>query len=285
MKLFDLFSGIGGFRLGLRKHGFECVGWSEINKFSRRSYKAIFDTEGEWTKNDAREIRTEELPNFDILSAGFPCQSFSVAGDGRGLQDTRGTLFFEIARIARDKLPKILLMENVKGLLNHSNGETFKTILKTLHEIGYSSQWQVLNSRDFSYEGKPIPQSRERLFIISHLRGQPRPEIFPFRRKVEGDAREISAGKGQTYPIDANYYKGISPNFIGTSRRTQVYQDGRVRQLTPLECWRLQGFPDWAYERAKKVNSDYRLYQQAGNAVTVNVVEAIGKRLRQEVRW
>lgn len=423
IKVLDLFGGIGGFRLGLEKASdrFEIVEYVEKDEYAVKSYNNIFG-ENHDTK-DATELKAEELPDFDVLCAGFPCQSFSIAGKRGGFEDTRGTLFFEIARIAKRKLPKILLLENVKGLLNHANGKTFNTILQTLHELGYSIEWQVLNSK---YHG--VPQNRERVFIIGHLGEKPERKIFPFRREDERDSgenggiRELNAeglnvtGDGASYCIDSNYFKGTSPGDIGSGRRTQiidwsiyqpkvinhqmrpedrpsiqkenqsggsgllynseysytisksphyltstepigiddyngnltgdqvgavrqtcassaprngvklaevqlpenlvlddtqdfgesgsrVYEDFtptlrserhglklansfgtrvRVRRLTPRECWRLQGFPDWAFDRAKGAGiSDTQLYKQAGNAVTVNVIHDIGERLVQ----
>ena len=144
MKFLDLFSGIGGFREGLMRNGFEPVGWCEIDKFAQEAYRAIHDTKGEYFCDDIRAIKPDELPAFDLIVGGFPCQSFSIAGKRGGFEDTRGTLFFEIMRIARARKPKYLLLENVKGLLSHDNGTTFATILKTLWESGYDAQWQVL---------------------------------------------------------------------------------------------------------------------------------------------
>ncbi|MFW6016638.1 MAG: DNA (cytosine-5-)-methyltransferase, partial [bacterium] len=142
----------------MESNGHKCVGWCENDIFAQESYRAIYNTEGEWFKDDAKKIRTEDMPDFDVLCAGFPCQSFSIAGRRKGFKDTRGTLFFEITRIVREKLPKILLLENVKGLLNHANGKTFLKILQTLDEVGYDAEWQVLNSKDFG-----VPQNRERV--------------------------------------------------------------------------------------------------------------------------
>lgn len=149
IRFFDMFSGIGGFREGLnRAGGFSCVGHCEIDKYADRSYRAIFNTEGEWFCNDAKKIRPEELPEFDLLCGGFPCQAFSVAGKRQGFEDARGTLFFEIARLVKARRPPYLLLENVPGLLSHNKGATFNTILYTLYELGYHVEWQVLNSKD-----------------------------------------------------------------------------------------------------------------------------------------
>ena len=148
-----------------------CIGYSEIDKYAVKIYEKHFKHHnyGDITKIDATA-----LPDFDFLCGGFPCQAFSIAGKRKGFDDTRGTLFFEIARILHAKQPRLLLLENVKGLLSHDGGRTFKTIIYTLTELGYDVQWQVLNSKDFG-----VPQNRERVFIVGHLRGTPRPEVFP----------------------------------------------------------------------------------------------------------
>ena len=151
IKYFDIFAGIGGFRSGLEKAGgFECVGYCEIDKYAKKAYETLYDTEGEVFYDDARKIDPNELPDLDLICGGFPCQSFSIAGKRKGFSDTRGTLFFEIARIAAIKKPKYLLLENVPGLLSHDQGSTFATIIGTLDELGYDVVWEVLNSADFS---------------------------------------------------------------------------------------------------------------------------------------
>lgn len=159
IKFLDMFAGIGGFRSGLeRLGGFECVGYCEIDKYAKQAYDAIYPTEGELYFADARTIDPYTLPDIDLICGGFPCQSFSIAGLRRGFQDdTRGTLFFEIARIAAVKRPPFLLLENVPGLLSHDKGRTFATILGALDELGYDVAWQILNSKDFG-----VPQSRKR---------------------------------------------------------------------------------------------------------------------------
>lgn len=179
MKFLDLFAGIGGFRMGLESLGHECVGFCEIDKFARKSYKAIYDTEGEIELHDITQVTNEDWRKFrgtvDIICGGFPCQAFSIAGKREGfLDETRGTLFFEIARAAKEIKPPLLFLENVKGLLSHDQGRTFRTILSTLDELGYDAEWQVLNSKDFG-----VPQNRERVFIIGHLRGTSGRPVFP----------------------------------------------------------------------------------------------------------
>ena len=625
MKFLDVFAGIGGFRFGLMEAGHTPVGHIEKDKYAIKSYNAIYDTEGEFEARDVREVKAEDLPEFDLLTGGFPCfpqgtnivtkngirniedieigdkvlthkriyrevidtmnreyfdelvsidvpynidikvtkehpfyikrdkdseaewidacdlkegyyvstpiennsgseytfiynnillrstnndnhnsftekgylwskiegveyieqegvtvyniavredqsytaegfivhncQSFSVAGKRGGFEDTRGTLFFEIARLAKKRLPEYLLLENVKGLLSHDEGKTFATILNTLHNIGYKYlEWQVLNSKNFSKDERPTPQNRERVFIVGHLRGGSRGKVFPIGRKDTGTLKEytsgmsqgyrvydtdgvsctlnakggglgaktglyidkepdtpkqFSSGEGISYTIDKNYHKGLAPSQVGNGRRTQVvnksgetevigntvpsghsagniyhplgisptvrenhgkvaktvvkacltpnrlnkrqngrrikdegepmftltktdvhglaikeatkkgydiaqpgdsvnYQfpnsntrrgrvgkeeantletsnkqgvvteDYRIRKLTPKETWRLQGFPDKLFNKAKEQGlSDTQLYKQAGNSVTTNVVEAIGKRLKE----
>ncbi len=203
MKYFSTFSGIGGFEIGLGERG-ECVGFSEIDKYAIQIYQHHFPNHKAY--GDIKTISTDALPDFDLLCGGFPCQTFSIAGKRGGFNDTRGTLFFELARIARAKRPRLLFFENVKGLLSHDGGRTFDTILRTLDELGYDLQWQVLNSKDFG-----VPQNRERIFIVGNLRGQPRPKIFPFLRKDQPDfgAGRIYTGNEGRLPQSANGQKEI----------------------------------------------------------------------------
>ena len=176
IKFFDMFAGIGGFRSGLEAiGGFECVGYCEIDKYAKQAYEAMYVTGGELYFDDARKIVPEQLPDFDLLVGGFPCQSFSIAGARKGFSDTRGTLFFEIARIAAVKKPKYLFLENVPGLLNHDEGRTFETILRTLDGLGYDVCWQVLNSKNFG-----VPQSRNRVYIIGYNREKCAGEVLSF---------------------------------------------------------------------------------------------------------
>lgn len=336
MKFLDLFAGIGGFRLGMESAGHECIGFCEIDKFARASYKAIHDTEGEIELHDITTVTDDDvraIGEVDVICGGFPCQAFSIAGARRGFGDTRGTLFFEIARFASILKPKYLFLENVKGLLNHDKGNTFKTIIGALDELGYDVEWQVLNSKNFG-----VPQNRERVFIVGHFRGERSGNVFPFGGKVEnanpGLENEIKKfgtiqpnfnQSGIVYETDGiaptiRAYQGgnLEPKIqvkeatkqgyteaeVGDSinlshpnsktRRGRVGKqiantlltgesqgvvepDFRIRKLTPRECWRLQGFPDWAFDKAQEVNSNSQLYKQAGNSVTVNVIAAIAK--------
>ena len=383
MKFLDLFAGIGGFRLGMESAGHECIGFCEIDKFARASYKAIHNTEGEIELHDITTVTDEfirGIGSVDIICGGFPCQAFSIVGNRRGFEDTRGTLFFEIARFASILRPKYLFLENVKGLLNHQKGDTFETMLRVLDELGYNVEWQVLNSKNFG-----VPQNRERVFIIGHLRGERTRRIFPISGKNEqsdteskikvigntknpngtshGSKSRVYDSNGLMATLTATDYHepkqvaipvltpnrlekrqngrrfktngepmftltaqdqhgvllqnkklkireattkgyaeagvGDSVNIANINSKTKrgrvgnqiantllaseqqgvVGSDYRIRRLTPRECWRLQGFPDSAFDKAQAVTSNSQLYKQAGNSVTVNVIAEIAKRL------
>ncbi|MGF2083838.1 DNA (cytosine-5-)-methyltransferase [Lactococcus lactis] len=405
MKFLDLFAGIGGFRLGLEQAGHECVGFCEIDKFAQNSYKAIHNTEGEREYHDITTVSNEEWRTLrgtvELICGGFPCQAFSIAGKRKGfLDETRGTLFFEIARAAEQIKPRTLFLENVRGLLSHDKGRTFRTIISTLDELGYDAEWQILNSKNFG-----VPQNRERVFIIGHLRGERGREVFPITREnsgaidvvnkesgmpretnrvysseglsptlntmqgggrepkiaikikeatkqgyaiaeqgdsinfslpnsktrrgrvgkqvaqtldtscnqavvvknplkgktnngwhfeqnvfdIEGLARTLKAGGGsgnipKIVQKPRGFNKGgeheVAPTLSSNSwQENNLLKSGiRIRKLTPRECWRLQGFPDWAFDKAQEVNSNSQLYKQAGNSVTVPVIYEIVRR-------
>jgi DNA (cytosine-5)-methyltransferase 1 len=162
MKYLSLFSGIGGFEIALEGH--ECIGYSEIGPNAIKVYQKHYPQHKNY--GDITTIKEKELPDFDLLVGGFPCQSFSIAGKRLGFEDTRGTLFFDIARILKTKKPRFFLLENVKGLLSHDKGRTFQTIISTLDELGYDVEWCVFNSKDFGR-----PQSRPRVYIRGFIRG------------------------------------------------------------------------------------------------------------------
>ena len=269
----SLFSGIGGFELGIGERG-RCAGFSEIDRHALAVYRKHFPDHV--AHGDITAIDAAALPDFDLLCGGFPCQSFSIAGTRRGLDDTRGTLFFEIARIARHKQPRLLLLENVKGLLSHDGGRTFAIVLTTLDELGYDLQWQVLNSTDFG-----VPQNRERVFIVGHLRGTRRPEVFPLAGTPGQPCRilgRLTAINGHDYLKRVYAPNGASPTLptgAGGNHEGKFLIDNRIRRLTPVECERLQGFPDhWTAGI-----SDSGRYKCLGNAVTVPVIAAIARRL------
>jgi DNA (cytosine-5)-methyltransferase 1 len=322
MRHFSTFSGVGGFELGIelayerildnrparetkqkadtkqdgayiegeytRKPPL-CVGYSEIDKYAVQIYERHYPSHKNY--GDITQINAEELPDFDCLVGGFPCQAFSIAGKRGGFEDTRGTMFFELARILRQKQPRFCVFENVKGLLSHDQGRTFHTIITTLDELGYDCQWQVLNSKNHG-----VPQNRERVFIIGHLRGTPRPEVFPFGEDGE-TSNELP--RHYTNTLTARYEGAQAVgSYIGESEfdaQDLMIRDGRdnrsclrsgrtpelgvkgmsIRRLTPTECERLQGFEDGWTEGV----SDTQRYKTLGNAVTVSVIRDIFERL------
>lgn len=289
-----------------------CVGYSEINQPAIKTYEEHFNHEN---YGDITTIDPDDLPEFGLLVGGFPCQTFSVAGKRAGFADTRGTLFFDVARICQNKRPRHLVLENVKGLLSHDGGKTVETILGVLSDLGYDTEWQLLNSKDFG-----VPQNRERIYIIGHLRGQCGSKILPLTPTagaplhIYGIADGINGneqikrvyatdGAGPTIPTGTgggHMPKIVTPHIrfgngqrsvrhtledtVPTIRATQhksgdnqakvLEPPSRVRRLTPVECERLQGFPDgWT------LGSDSQRYKQCGNAVTVNVVSAVISRM------
>lgn len=200
IKYLDMYSGIGGFRSALDAvGGFECVGYCEIDKFAKQAYETLYDTKGEMYFEDARNINPDDLPDIDLICAGFPCQSFSIAGRQRGFDDTRGTLFFEIARIAAAKRPALLFLENVQNLLSHDKGRTFEIILEVLDDIGYDVSWTVLNSANFG-----VPQSRNRVFITGFLRGRCAGEIFAFSQANPKTLKQRLPGREGNRVYDSN---------------------------------------------------------------------------------
>ncbi len=217
LKFFDLFAGIGGFRLGMERAGHECVGSCEWDKHARETYKKNFGSYPEY--NDAKDLHPQSLPYFDVLCAGFPCQAFSIAGKRMGFEDTRGTIFFEIARIAKEKRPPYLFLENVKGLLSHDKGRTFDTIISTLDEMGYDAEWQVLNSKYF------VPQNRERVFIVGHLRGERTRQVFPLGDYDQQTTKKIKRVGGYSQCSAVYDTDGLSPTI---SACTHGYAIGNI---------------------------------------------------------
>lgn len=216
IRFFDMFAGIGGFRSGLEAAGgFECAGHCEIDKYANQAYNAIYEPKKEEVYfEDARTIEPGAMPDIDLICGGFPCQAFSIAGRRGGFADTRGTLFFEIARIAAVKRPAYLLLENVPGLLSHDGGRTFAAILGALSELGYDVCWQVLNSKDFG-----VPQSRKRVYIIGYLRDRCAGEVLSFTEANgkalmqilpgrEGDRVYSPRGVGITLTSEAGGFGG-----------------------------------------------------------------------------
>ena len=225
------------------------------------------------------------MPEADCYCGGFPCQAFSVAGKRGGFEDTRGTLFFEVMRLAAVRKPKYLFMENVAGLLSHDGGKTFGTILNTLGQLGYWYEYQVLNSKNFG-----VPQNRERVFIIGHLGGTSTREIFPIIKRMEHNKDKKTAD----YRLDEGLRvrtEGVTPTLCASMNASSISKtiilldkEKGDRILTSKEFFRLQGFPDELYEKAAKVNQENQLYKQAGNSVTVNVIYEIARRLQDANR-
>jgi DNA (cytosine-5)-methyltransferase 1 len=322
IKYFSMFSGIGGFEYGMEQsdYEFECVGYSEIDKYARSIYEKHFPNHINY--GDATRINTEDLPSFEFLVGGFPCQAFSIAGKRKGFDEARGTLFFEIARVLRDKKPARFLLENVKGLLSHDRGRTVQTIFRVCDELGYDVSWAVYNSKDYG-----VPQNRERIFIKGYFRGKCGREILHKKRdrgknsaKIDIIGNVYSSGHGSGKVINE---KGICPTLIVagdvprcmckpvlTPEREKKRQNGRrmkedgeemftltaqdkhgiydgyrIRRLTPVECERLQGFPDdWTkYGKDNEPISDTQRYKCCGNAVTTNVITAIINEMFNEV--
>ena len=283
IKVFSMFSGVGGFELGFQQANLQTqvVGFCEIDKYASQ----ILETKFKEIKNygDATKINETKLPNFDILVGGFPCQPFSMAGKRKGFDEARGTLFFDVARILAHKKPRNFILENVKGLLSHNKGKTFETILGILSDLGYIVEWELLNSKNYG-----VPQSRERVYIVGHLRGQSRPKVFSFRKSTEKSNQKpklLTKNLGQAQRVFST--NGISVSIIalggGQGAKTGLYEvkkGTQIRRLTPIECERLQGFPDnWTDGL-----SDTQRYKCMGNAVTTNVIEWIAKQLYKEVQ-
>jgi DNA (cytosine-5)-methyltransferase 1 len=307
-KFIDLFAGIGGIRLAYQNLGGKCVFTSEWNHQAKKTYEANF---GEVPFGDITKINETQIPDHDILLGGFPCQPFSIAGVskknalGRAhgfLDETQGTLFFDIARILKHKKPKAFMLENVKNLRSHDKGNTYKVIENTLKELGYSVHAQVLNGKYY------VPQNRERIIIVGfRLEDFGGKENFTFpkmpeQKKVFRDILEPKIDAKYTLTdnlwqylrdyADKHKAKGNGfgfglTDFNGISRTlsARYYKDGsevlvpqhgkNPRRLTPRECARLQGFPD---EFVIPV-SDTQAYKQFGNSVTVPLIQAVGKNL------
>ncbi|MBN2824126.1 MAG: DNA cytosine methyltransferase [Campylobacterales bacterium] len=299
-KAIDLFAGIGGIRVGFEKafrEDIEFVFSSEIDKYARITYEVNY---GDIPHGDITKIDEAQIPQHDILLAGFPCQAFSIAGKRLGFEDTRGTLFFEVARIIKHHQPKVVFLENVKGFVNHDKGNTFKVIKDTLEELGYKVFAKVLNAKDFG-----VPQNRERIYIVGFWDTTIEFE-FPKalnkevkvgdilednvdtkytisdklwaghqRRKLEHKAK----GNGFGYSLfnaNSNYTSTMSARYYKDGSEILIAQEGKnPRKLTPREAGRLQGFPD----DFKIIVSDVQAYKQFGNSVSVPVIETISKKI------
>lgn len=294
----DLFAGIGGIRIAFERVGFKCIFSSEIDTHAQKTYVANF---GEIPHGDITKINEKDIPPFDLLTAGFPCQPFSDAGLARGFSDIRGTLFFDIIRIAAFHLPEVIFLENVRGLLSHDEGNTFNVMIDKLDEIGYRSFYKVLNAKHFG-----LPQNRARVYIVAFRDKEidfefPDPSNSPakvadildnkvhrkytisdklwaghLRRKKEN----IQYGKGFGYRLfneDSPYTSTLSARYFKDGSEILIEQKNKnPRKLTPDEARRLQGFPDDFIIPV----SDSQAYKQFGNSVAIPVVESIAKSIR-----
>ena len=306
-RFIDLFAGIGGIRIPFQELGGNCVFSSEWDKFAQKTYRVNF---GETPAGDITKIETKDIPDFDVLLGGFPCQPFSQAGLHKGFADTRGTLFFEIERIIKDKRPKAFLLENVKQLRGHDKGRTFKTIMEHLHALDYYATAKVLRAADFG-----VPQNRERIYIVGFDKKYydidddysfeyPVPPKTPtilgdILDKSVDDKYTISdtlwaghqrrrkenrkAGKGFGYSLfnkDSEYTSTISARYYKDGSEILIEQKGRnPRKLTPREAARLQGFP----EKFIIPVSDTQAYKEFGNSVAVPVIRAVARRIVEEM--
>ena len=301
----DLFCGIGGFRLALESLGARCVFSCDKDRQARKTYQANF---GEEPEGDITTIAADSLPDFNILCGGFPCQPFSIAGKKRGFKDTRGTLFFEIARIIKEKQPEVVFLENVANLARHDNGNTLRVILDTLDGLGYDVYYQILNAAWYG-----VPQIRKRIYFVCFRKDlqvdfsfpEPTFEDVAVEDYLEDDVDEkyyldinsITFYKPDTDIRQLDTYrmgyigsisqgrrvysvKGCTPTFVvsarGTAGSTEAYSiNGRVRRLTPYESKRIMGFPDNFVFPVK----EERAYQQLGNSVAVPVVRMIAEKI------
>lgn len=314
MKFIDFCAGIGGGRLGLEKLGMECVGFSEIDKNSEKTYREFFGRE-EINYGDLMKINTDGLPDFDMMIAGFPCQSFSVIGQRKGMNDHRGQIIYGLIKILKEKNIKYFILENVKGLVNHEGGKTLQVILEELDNAGYKVYHKVLNSL---YYG--VPQMRERIYFVGIRKdlardkkfGWPDMQNFPDIKEYLIDDEELTftekKGAYKTFLkfLDNKYNKGLfliehllkeeylvldtrqsdlrlyrrKVPTLRTGRHGVLYvRNGKFRKLSGFESLLLQGFPKDLAKKAKGKIANAYLLSQAGNAMTVNAIEAVGKSL------
>ena len=313
MKFIDLFAGIGGFRYALESFGCKCVFSSEWDKYCQESYNLNF---GEIPYGDITKIDEKDIPSFDILCAGFPCQPFSISGKQKGFEDTRGTLFFDIVRIVSYHKPKIIFLENVKNLKSHNGGATFEVISNTLDSLNYNIYYKVLNAKDFN-----LPQNRERITIVCIRKdidnGEfkfPEPskkfvtisdikeddsitEKYLLKRKdIHIDEKKLSeaikngrvqkplqigvigqGGQGNRIYHENGIGITLAASSGGAASKTGAYYiNGKVRKLSPREAARLQGFP----EKFKIIENDSQSLKQFGNSVPINLLKEVFKGLK-----
>jgi len=314
-KFIDLFAGIGGFRIAFESVGGECVLTCEWDKHAVETYKLNYKlTQDHVFAGDICSLDSVKIPDFDVLLAGFPCQPYSIAGYRDGLKDERGQVFFEVLRIIKDKQPRALLLENVKGLLNHDNGRTFAYILEALEGLGYSLKYEVLNSMTHAN----IPQNRERVFIVGFINPKSA-ENFEFPKKIKlsktiHDCLDNTTTKpSHIYDARFDCFKEIKQAVTKTDTlyqwRRQYVRENKsnacptltanmgsgghnvplvldpihgIRKLTPRECANFQGFPK-KFKLPKEM-ADSKLYHQFGNSVTVPLITKIAREMVKVLR-
>ncbi len=311
MIFMDFCAGIGGGRLGLELNNVKCVGHSEIDMNANNTYRLFFGND-EINYGDLMTVNTTELPDFDVMIAGFPCQTFSIVGKREGFADNRGKIIYGLIRILNEKKVPYFILENVKGLVNHNNGETLKEILNVLSNAGYYVDYRVLNSENYG-----VPQFRERVYFIGMKKEMmkksfiwPQPLSLPdIREYLIGDDNEILEFNNPTWQnyinnkynkgkfdfekllkedylildrrqSDLRIYRGKTPT-LRTGRHGILYvKDGKLKKLSGYEGLLLQGFPKKLADKAKQVGiNDNKLLSQAGNAMTVSVIRELGKSL------
>lgn len=304
IKFIDLFAGMGGFRLAFESQGCQCVFSSEIDKFACDTYELNFGVRPE---GDITKISSSEIPDFDVLCAGFPCQPFSIAGKRLGFEDTRGTLFFDVARILKEKKPKAFLLENVKGLTNHDDGRTLEVILKTLNDLGYNAYWKVLNAKKYG-----VPQNRERWYCIGFRKDFFVDELtlFPNEMRLRYNLKNIiQKSVSKEYKVSDICFSNIEKNIkckniiiddytlayeirpsrcqfangyispcltakMGTGGNNVPVVVSQKRKLTENECLRIMGYPE-----TYKIYNGYHTYKQIGNSVVVPVLTLLAKQI------
>lgn len=308
----DICSGIGGGRLGLEQAGLTCLAYCDTSRLAKVTYELMFETQDEQFFYNLKKIKYEQLPNYDLLIAGFPCQTFSVMGRKEGFSDNRGQIIFHIARLLKESQPKCFILENVKGLVTHDNGRTLAIIIQELNAAGYAVTYKVLTSLEHG-----VPQMRQRVYFIGvhndlgfdiseykwpeaidkpdlqnylidrQLATEERLEILEYYlnnptnqgkytieslRKMEGVILD-------TRMNDLRIYEGKCPTLRAQRDGILYVYDGNIYQLTGYEALLLQGFPKEYADKVKGIVSDRHLLMQAGNAMTVNVINRLGKNL------
>lgn len=309
----SFFAGVGGIDLGFKEQGFRTIYANEFDAKARETFSLNFP-HVQLDGRDIREVSASEVPTVDVIVGGFPCQAFSIEGYRQGFRDEkgRGTLFFELARIIEEKQPQAIFLENVKNLVNHDKGNTFKVILKTLEDLGYYVTYTVMNATEFGN----IPQGRERIYIVG-FKDKAVSESFQFPEKIPLSKTVFDVINFKTqvdehyyYREDKHYYpllrdnivsvgsiyeyrrgntirenkSGVVPTLLasmgtgGNNIPLILTESGEIRKMTPRECFNTQGFPR-SYQFPEKMANSH-LYKQAGNSVTVPVVSRIAEQIR-----